>query len=205
MRVRIVFLGVFLLGLIVGVTVILSKTTPPPPVPAAEGPSIGHRPHPEPPEAGSPEAAPEGSPAVTAKKPVGAPKPAVKAELKGAFVTGTVRNTAGAPIAGARVRVIEIRAVRRSSNPPEITTHTDASGRFEVSGIETGKHPNRSVYVVAEATGFFRDHTTVKLGGHVEFVLGPPGGPKPVSRCGRTDVRNGRTTGRCPGRTGGFA
>jgi len=110
-----------------------------------------------------------------APAPVAAAQEPAGVRRDGATVTGTVRDTAGLPIARARVRLLQRRAavLDPSKEMLDVSCETDANGCFSFRGIRLEYY--LWVHVVAEAPGFYRDHKQVELGGHVDFNLGRPG------------------------------
>ena len=68
--------------------------------------------------------------------------PACRQQKAGETVEGTVLDTAGKPVA-------DVRVFNSGDGPKPIETHTDASGRFRLEGLNPGP-----VYVFAEKAGY---------------------------------------------------
>ena len=60
--------------------------------------------------------------------------------FKGAAITGTLRDSAGLPVAGIDVRIIDVRTLAALDNaPPEVTT-TDDRGVFRIYNVLAGEY-----------------------------------------------------------------
>ena len=168
MNIRVVLLGLLLLGVLAGILVFTLKSDEKPPISVGEESVEVPQPRPEPPVVETLETVPEKAP-----EPATAPAPDAKAKPEGASVTGIVRTAAGLPVKDAKVRAFTRRSpFIRKLESFQARSRTDESGRFSFDSIDPAY---RYVLVEVEATGFYRDAKSVKLGESVAFVLGLPG------------------------------